>query len=209
MNRQTAKRGFSFIEAVVIVAIIAILFGVAMVRLVPTQRKNELEMAANLVQSALVEAREKSQAPKPSNPDPSVASDVNGYGVKFNLSSTTNKEFSLFLDKVDTSSSNQNKWVDPSLTSPDTVDDVIITTYKFTDNNINNVIVSDILKDGTTSDFTTDSNIVFKYSEFPSQLAIYYKGASLNTLTIVLKNNADNSQKNVTVNFKSGEIRIE
>lgn len=187
---------------IVVIAIIAILAGVTMVRLVPTKRTNELEGAANLVQSAVVEAREKAYSPKPSvlvdQP-----SDIYGYGVKLKLDSGANQEFSLFKDKVNTGTpSNQGKW---------SAEDEILTTYKFLDSNISNVIFKKFIKDGIDDTNLGDRSIVFQTSELTSTRKIYFDGvSSFSTVSIVLQNAQDISQtKRVTINFKSGEAKVE
>ena len=199
MDKQA---GIGYIEMIVVIAIIAILAGVTMVRLVPTKRTNELEGAANLVQSAVVEAREKAYSPKPSvlvdQP-----SDIYGYGVKLKLDSGANQEFSLFKDKVNTGTpSNQGKW---------SAEDEILTTYKFLDSNISNVIFKKFIKDGIDDTNLGDRSIVFQTSELTSTRKIYFDGvSSFSTVSIVLQNAQDISQtKRVTINFKSGEAKVE
>lgn len=208
-KRIYIERGSTYIEIIAVVAIIAILLGVAVMS--TRQRPDtELDNAAELVQSALVEAREKARAPKPSTPL-NVASDVNGYGVRFKPNGDP-KTFITFEDKIDsTTPANQNKWVDPNSTSPDTLDDKIISTYKFTDNNIPHVSVSNISKsDGSNNLVNIDDSIVFKTSEIPSERLIYFNGnSSYDWVAVILTSNESSGTRKVIVDFNSGEVKIE
>ena len=194
-----SNTGFTYIELVAVIAILTVLLGVAIIA-TRQIRSNDLDMAAELVQSALVEAREKAQAPRPST-QLDEPSDVNGYGVRFRPDGDE-KQFQVFKDRIDVAGV-PNEW--------DSTTDEIITTYKFADNNIVNVENHEFEKSDSGLESGSNVSIVFKTVEIPSQRFIYFNGdSSLDWVKVRLRNIGDDTKvKIVKVDLYSGEVKIE
>jgi len=202
-------KGITLIELVVVIAIIGILLGVTMSRMVGTSHENELEMAANLVQSTLGQAREMARSPKPSG---SISDnwDINGYGVVFNIFDSKTR-FSIFSDAIDSNNpGHQNRWINPNNTL---IDDKIIKTYDFLESQIKNVEMIKYKINGVECVPSNimcglDSSIFFSYSENPQQEKVYFQGLNTyNYVSVILKNKSG-KEKEVRVNFSSGIIEI-
>jgi len=186
----------------VVIAIVGILASATLLRLVGTSQANELEMAANILQSALNQAHEMSRSPKPSG-DISSVWDINGYGVVFNYGG--NNKFIVFADVVDKDSpENQNKWVDPQVTSND---DIIINAYDFSESQIESVEIEKYVLDDIVHNYSVSQSIVFLYSEKPQGEKVYFEGSSYNYVSIILKHKSGD-RKEIKINFKSGITEV-
>lgn len=187
----------------VVIALVGILATVTVSRMVGTSQANELEMAANLVQSSLMQAREMARSPKPSG-DISSDWDINGYGVVFNYDG--NDKFSVFSDIIDKDSPvNQNKWVDPQVTNND---DKIINTYDFSDNRIEKVEVKKYVLDGVDNNSLDPRSIVFLYSEKPQEEKAFFEGSSSYDYVSVILTHKSGGQKEIKINFNTGKVEV-
>jgi prepilin-type N-terminal cleavage/methylation domain-containing protein len=196
------KKGYTLIELMVVIAIVGILAGATVFRMVDTSQANELGMAANLIQSILNQTREMARSPKPSG-DINSEWDINGYGVAFNYDG--NNKFIVFADVIDkVNPENQNKWVDPQATSND---DRVINAYDFSENQIESVEIEKYVLDGTDHNSLNPQSIVFLYSEKPQGEKAYFEGSSYDYVSIILKHKSGN-RKEIKVNFKTGKIEV-
>lgn len=199
-----ARRGITLIEVIVVISIIGILLGATAFRMAGTSQANDLEMATNLVQSALNQAREMARSPRPSG-DINSDWDVNGYGVVFDYNGKN--KFSVFSDIVDKNNpENQNIWINPQDTN---IDDKILRTYDFHENHIKGVEIEKYIIDGTDiySGLPGPQSFVFLYSEKPQEEKVYFNGNVYVSVSVILKNESGD-RREIRVNFKSGIIEV-
>ncbi|PIP30682.1 hypothetical protein COZ22_02770 [bacterium (Candidatus Howlettbacteria) CG_4_10_14_3_um_filter_37_10] len=219
------SKRLTLIELIIVVGIIGILSGVAVIRWGNIKKDMDLELAAELVQSEIVKARENSLVPKPGTAL-SAATDVNGYGFMIEGLIDTSKQrwhYSHFVDKVNAvTPANQNRF-----TSADDTQ----TKYSFFDQdpaaytvhkNIHNINFGCIYKCddlactlvGSDAAINKTKGIVFKVAELPSERKIYYTDDNISLIPdstykkiiFVLKDTSQNKFKKVNINMQTGEV---
>lgn len=198
--------GITLLELVIVIAIISILAGSMFTRMAEPSQDNNLDQAAKILQSTLLEIKESSKAPKPSGLITDTF-DVHGYGLRLDLGS--NEAFVTFKDaKDDEAPENQDKWVDPLITDPDTKDDVDMKTDNFTNYEIKNVIIEKYKLNGVDDTSGGPQSIVFYYKESLGRENIFFRGSNYQTIGIVLKHLVSGKTKTININTSSGEISI-
>ncbi|KKQ94936.1 MAG: Pilin [candidate division CPR2 bacterium GW2011_GWC1_39_9] len=225
------SKGLTLIELIIVVGIIGILSGIAVIRWGNIKKDTDLELAAELVQSEIVKARENSLAPKPSTAL-SAATDVNGYGFMIegldSLPGYKRWYYSHFVDKVGTVlPANQDRFSSPDDTQ---------TKYSFRDQgspadytvhkNIHNINFGCIYRcrpsdaDDSTcllvNSGTSFKGIVFKVAELPSERKIYYTDDNISIIPVdgtiykkiifVLQDTSQNKFKKININMQTGEV---
>jgi prepilin-type N-terminal cleavage/methylation domain-containing protein len=203
------KKGFTLIELLVVIAIIGILAGYTVLRFNDNRYDVELESAANMLKSSLVQARDTARAPKTTGTI-NDNSTLNGYGVSLPNLNTENPTFKVFRDAIDTATlANQNKWVTPTSTLPDTLDDISITDYDLAKDDIRNIILLSYSVDNENDTYSGVRDVVFLSKEIPSQEKVFYNNNNfLNAISITLKHKITNKIITIFVTSKEEIITV-
>ncbi len=209
--KPSIKNGFSLVETLVVIAIIGILSGVVILRIVSPKHDVDLESAGNIIQSTVIRARDLARAPQQGG----VITDIlttNGYGILFPAVGTTDISSIVFRDLIDVSApTNQNKWVDPTTT---TVDDVNVSTTWLKDSDVKNIrVLKYIIYDASNNmseDTTTGTrNFVFLSSDTPTKEKVYYNG-SLSFTRVGISIQHTITQKEVRIFIHAnGDVTVE
>ncbi|NTU69617.1 prepilin-type N-terminal cleavage/methylation domain-containing protein [bacterium] len=198
------NKGVTLIELLVVIAIIALLAGLTILRIATPKYSVELDSAANMLKSSLVQARDVARSPKATGTI-SDANTLNGYGVVLPSINTENPTFKVYRDAIDTTTPvNQNKWVLPSSTSPDALDDTSITDYDPLGGDIRNIILLSYSIDGVDDTNSGIRDIFFSSKDTPSQERVFYNNTLfLDAISITLKHKITN--KTITIFVTSRE----
>lgn len=208
-------KGFTLLELVVVIGIMGIMIGATIFRISAPSNANQLEQAANIFQTAVIEARDKARSPKPSGTI-DEETDVFGYGIKFDT--TNNKQFILFKDVYDPEHPEfQNYWKDPDDTD---IDDEELKTYFFSDSKIENVILSGYsvtLTTGPTINLCCDHSLTFSSTEnsFSDKIScgdstdgVYSDNNIIDYFSFVLLYEGTGDTKEIRVDYDSLEVSI-
>lgn len=165
------KKGFSLVEVLVVIAIISVLAGYTIMRLVDNRYDVELASAGNIIQSTIVKTRDMARSPQQEG-DISDDLVVNGYGIQLPLVGATNITLPIFRDTVDK--------IVPENENIFSSEDINVATTMLDESGVANIkilkyiyydINNDMLEDTDTSD-TRD--IVFNCKETPTSESVYY-----------------------------------
>lgn len=168
------SKGFSFVETLVVIAVIGLLASVTFVRLSSMKNNTNLWSAAESLQQALNDIKEKAGNPNYSG-NPSQTMDVNGYGLYFSGPTS----FFTYQDAKDSAHPEyERRWV------PET-NDTVVASYNFDDMGISSIAIYALKRNNDPWNYDVAGNDLFiSYSENATGATPYYKSSGQSPVDI-------------------------